>query len=319
LKGCPDCRRDLEILSFGSGLVQNLPPVEPPKEFGKNLRKRLLNEEIIVRGSRNKKNRKAKVWIWSGALGTAASFLLIWGIAFSGWDLYSGNRNETGEIKVIKDAARMTETSVSEPTKLTPGSVSKRKELIIAASPISDSNRTGSDSNINNDSNDQNPGQIIIPDSADSISGGEENQTLMTSMNIASSQQVVLEVEATDIKKAGEDISAIINKKNPGNVIANDNEGFSVRLAESDLADILNQISELGVFVGHQVSGYESLANPGPTDKKINARKLETQNNTKDNSTVIKDIKEKVAKNKALTPKDSPEQDQDILLEIFIK
>jgi hypothetical protein len=318
LKECPDCRRDFEVLKLASGLVQNLPPVELPKEFGRNLRKRLLNEEIIIRLPRNKDSNKTRFWVWSGLLG-AASVLLIWGIVFSGWDLYSNNRTESSNIKVIEDGSKKTEIigSVTKPGIISPPMADlKNNEPITATSQPPSGSRTA---NYLNDSKDQNRGQIIIPDAVSELSEGESGQALMTSMSIASSQQVVLEVQATDVKEAGENISAILNKRNIVTAAAENNAGYSVRLPESELADVLSQISELGVFVGHEVSGYDGSSGSGSTDNKLSAKNIGKPKDVKDNLSVIKDIRERVAKNKALAPKDSLPQGEDILLEIFIK
>lgn len=79
LDTCPDCRMELEELSMIAGLVGNLPLVEPPVKFGRDLRLKLesLGPPVSSPGFLKKLVTGRR----STLVALAASFLLVFGVA----------------------------------------------------------------------------------------------------------------------------------------------------------------------------------------------------------------------------------------------
>jgi hypothetical protein len=79
LEHCPACREEYENLKMVAGMVSNLPLVEPPPEFRRDLRLRL--EQIGRPGVKANFLQRLTVGKWSAVMAVAASFVLVIGIA----------------------------------------------------------------------------------------------------------------------------------------------------------------------------------------------------------------------------------------------
>ncbi|MFZ5648073.1 MAG: zf-HC2 domain-containing protein [Bacillota bacterium] len=84
LEWCPVCRSEAEALKMNVRLVRELPEVEPPADFGQNLRAKL--EQVAVPAGKTGTIGKMARGRWSGIVALAASFLLVVGTAASVWD-----------------------------------------------------------------------------------------------------------------------------------------------------------------------------------------------------------------------------------------
>jgi len=85
LEGCTACRTEFEDLAMVVGLVRNLAPLEPPVQFGKELRSKL--ENLKSPGGSPGILKKLVSGRWSTVVALAASFLLVFGIAGAWPDL----------------------------------------------------------------------------------------------------------------------------------------------------------------------------------------------------------------------------------------
>lgn len=106
LEECAACRTELEDLAMVAGLVRNLPLVEPPVEFGKELRSKL--ENLKSPGSSPGLLKKLVSGRWSTLVALAASFLLVFGIA-GAWPALSprlgASKQEAGVQSQVADSA----------------------------------------------------------------------------------------------------------------------------------------------------------------------------------------------------------------------